>query len=349
MAHPAYAADPPARHLSAPQMFEVAARADRPGDQATTEAIYRALAHDPDLNIRSEARFRYAQLLERRKAYADAALLLRAILDEAPKAQPARLELAKVLALMGHEAAARRELRQAQAGGLPPQVDRLVNQFAAALRAAKPIGGSLEVGLAPSTNINRATRSTTLNSTLGPLDLSRDARAQTGIGLNLSGQAYGRLPLSTSLALTANVATQNILYRATEFDDSTFSGSIGARLTYGRSQITLTAGPSYRLYGTRPYSAALNTTLDWQRALGKRSQIELESDFASATYKTLTLQNGDIFTESIALDHAFSARFGGKLSVFGQRMTAADPGYATAMAGAGYRRFSADIAITRAF
>ncbi|MGG2319926.1 hypothetical protein, partial [Salmonella enterica] len=88
-------------------------------------------------------------------------------------AQPARLELAKVLAAMGREGAARRELRAAQAGGLPPDVARAVNQFAAALRSTRPFGGSVELGFSPSTNVNRATSSPTLNSVLGPLDLSR--------------------------------------------------------------------------------------------------------------------------------------------------------------------------------
>lgn len=52
------------------------------------------------------------------------------------------------------------------------------------------------------------------------------------------------------------------------------------------------------------------------------------------TYRTNALQNGDVFSETLSLSHGFGPRLGGKLSLFGQRVTAADPGYATLMEGA---------------
>jgi len=114
---------------SAPQVFDLATKAQNANDTATAITLYRALEHDPDVDVRCEARFRHGQLLESQKLYADAAVLFRAVLDEKPDATRVRLELAKVLALSGRENAARRELRAAQAGGLPPDVARLVNQF----------------------------------------------------------------------------------------------------------------------------------------------------------------------------------------------------------------------------
>jgi hypothetical protein len=312
----------------------MAGRALVAGDTKAAITIYRALEHDPDSDIRCEARFRHAQVLEGSKSWAEAALLLRAILDEKPRAQPARLELAKVLAAMGRDSEARRELRAAQADGLPPQVALAVNQFAAALRATKPFGGSFELGLSPASNINRATSSPTLNSVLGPLDLSPDAQAKSGIGLNVGGQGYLQVPISPKVTLTARLSTQNTLYQVSEFNDSTFAGDAGAVLTLGRSRIRLGVGPSYRLYGAHPFTIAVNTTVDWLHPLGKRAQIDLESDFSKVTYKTNALQDGDVFGETLSVERAFSARAGAKLSVFGQRTTAADPGYATANGGA---------------
>lgn len=330
----AHAQTAPAVHVKATDLFAMAGRAVAAGDPATATTIYRALEHDPDSDIRCEARFRHAQLLERSSAWTEAALLLRAILDEKPRAQPARLELAKVLAAMGHEGEARRELRAAQAGGLPPQVAQAVNQFAAALRATKPFGGSFEMGLSPSSNVNRATSSPTLNSVLGPLDLSRDAQAQSGVGLDIGGLAGVQMPVSRKLALTARLSTQNLLYRHSEFDDSTFAGDAGTVLTLGRSRVRLSAGPSYRLYGTHPYTVAINVSADWLHPLGKRGQIDLESDFSEVTYKTNRLQDGEVFGETLSLERAFSAQSGARLSLFGQRTTAADPGYALANGGA---------------
>jgi hypothetical protein len=330
---PAVAQTPPPVHYKAADLFAMAGRALVAGDTKTATTIYRALEHDPDSDIRCEARFRHAQVLEQSKSWTEAALLLRAILDEKPKAQPARLELAKVLAAMGHEGEARRELRAAQAGGLPPQVAQAVNQFAAALRAAKPFGGTFELGLSPSNNINRATSSPTLNSVLGPLDLSPDAQAQSGIGLNIGGQGYVQVPVSAKVALTARLSTQNTLYRISEFNDSTFAGDAGAVLSLGRSRIRLSVGPSYRLYGAHPFTIAVNASADWLHPLGKRSQIDLESDLSKVTYKTNALQDGDVFAETASIEHAFSARTGAKLSLFAQRTTAADPGYASVNGG----------------
>ena len=164
------------QQYTAAQMFEVANKALAANQTPAAEAIFRALEQDPAIDIRSEARFRHGQLLESLKRYPEAATLFRALLAEQPKAQRVRLELAQ----MGHGTAARHELRLARSGSLPPQVAQMVNQFAAALRSSSPYGGSLELGIAPTDNINRATGSTTLNSIFGPLDLSADARARAG-------------------------------------------------------------------------------------------------------------------------------------------------------------------------
>ena len=319
---------------SAPQVFDLATRAQNANDTATAITLYRALEHDPSVDVRCEARFRHGQLLEAQKQYADAAVLFRAVLDEKPDATRVRLELAKVLALSGRQNAARRELRAAQAGGLPPDVARLVNQFQAALRSAKPFGGSLELGFAPSTNINRATSATTLNTVIAPLDLSADARAQSGVGLNIGGQVYAQIPLSRTVRVTARVLTQNAVYRASQFDDSNVSGELGVALDRGKSRWRLTAGPSYRLFGQHPYASAFNTTLNWQRPLGTRSQIEAQGDFSVTRFETNPLQNGHTYGGSLSIEHAMSARFGGKLTLLGQRQTADDPGYATLSGGA---------------
>ena len=49
-------------------------------------------------------------------------------------------------AMLGRLGAAEREIRAAQATGqLPPDVERAVRFYAAALAAAKPLGGSIEL------------------------------------------------------------------------------------------------------------------------------------------------------------------------------------------------------------
>src|SRR5581483_8677364 len=185
--------------LSAVQLFDAAERAKQAGRTADALALYEALTRDPDPEIRAEARFRRGMLLADLHRYREAAESFRALLDEKPNAARVRLELARVLALMGDVSGARRSIRQAQAAGLPPDVALVVNQYANALRSPKLLGGSFGLALAPDTNINRATASRTLDTIIAPLTLSSDARAHSGIGLELGGQAYARIPLNRHL------------------------------------------------------------------------------------------------------------------------------------------------------
>ena len=320
--------------FTAAQMFELAINALAANNIPAAEAIYGALERDPSLDVRCEARFRHGQLLENLNRYPEAAALYRAILAERPSAQRVRLQLAQLLARTGHGTAARRELRLARSGTLPPQVAQMVNQFAAALRSTSPYGGSLELGIAPTDNINRATGATTLNSIFGPLDLSSDARARAGVAWNIAGQAFVHDTLSARVQLLAQVSTQNQFTLNPEFDDDILAGDLGANIALGASRLRITGGVSYRLYSTRHYTLSANASLNWSRPLTPRTQIELQSDFSAVTYKTNALQNGNVFSETLSLSHSFSPRLGGKVSLFGQRATAADPGYATAMEGA---------------
>ena len=191
--------------LDVAELFAFADNARDSGDYDAAETAYRALATNPELELRTEARFRLALMLEQQKRLTDAAVLLRQILDEKPDAARVRLELARMLALMGDLPGAARELRQAQATGLPPEVARLVNIYTSALRSQKPFGASVEIALAPDSNINRATESTTLDTIIAQFDLSEDAQAKSGIGLSLKGQAYARAGIDKRSSLSSTI------------------------------------------------------------------------------------------------------------------------------------------------
>ena len=90
------------------------------GQTVEAETLYRALSHDPDIEVRTEARFRLALLLEQQKRYTDAAVELRVILDANPDAARVRLELARLLAQFGEELAVMKELRRTAISTAPP-------------------------------------------------------------------------------------------------------------------------------------------------------------------------------------------------------------------------------------
>ena len=188
--------------LTPAQLFDFAEQAKARADFVTAETAYRALATNPDIEIRTEARFRLALMLaDQLHRPADAAIELRKILDEKPKAARVRLELARMDAQLGRPGAAARELRAAQAAGLPPEVQQLVRFYASAFEDQKPLGYSLGLAIAPDTNINRATKADTLGTIIGDFTLDENAKAQSGVGLALQGQVYGRLGIDPKTRL----------------------------------------------------------------------------------------------------------------------------------------------------
>jgi hypothetical protein len=320
--------------LSAAEVMAIAERAEAAGDKAVAKAAYAALAADPDVDIRSEARFRHGRLLASEKDYAGAALLYRQILDERPEAGRVRLELGAVLALMGNAGAARRELRQAEAGGLPPEVTLAVRQFANALRAYKPYGGSISVALAPDSNINRATDSQTLDTVIAPLTLSEDAQAQSGVGLRLGGQFYLQLPLGERLRLQARLSSQAELYRASRFNDISASAAIGLEWLQGRNRLRPAVAQTVRYYGGDPYARTRSASLNWLRPLGGRAQLDSTATIGRANYRLNDLQDGWLYDLAAAYERAFDSRSGGSVAASLFRQTARDPGYSTTAGGA---------------
>lgn len=320
--------------LSATDVFVAAEQAKAAGQAAEALALYDALTHDPDAEIRAEARFRKGMLLADGKHYTEAAVAFRALLDEKPGAARVRLELARVLAALGDERGARRSLQQAQAAGLPPDVALVVDQFANALRSTRKIGGSFEAAFAPDSNVNRATSARTLDTIIAPLTLSDDARAKSGIGIKLAGQGYARIPLSSTLAVLPRLSARGNFYRAGEFNDVSGSALIGLEWQGKRDRVTPSIGPTWRWYGGKPYASTQALTIDWLHAASRRSQITVSASASRSRYSLNTLQDGGLFNLGMTIEHATSARGGIGVSASATRQTARDPGYATMSEGA---------------
>ena len=325
---------PSATDLTAAQVFELADQARARHDFATAEVAYRALTRDRDPEIRTEARFRLGMMLaDDLKHYADAALEFRRILDDKPEAARVRLELARMQAMLGDMGAARKELRAAQATGLPPAVEQLVRFYSRALNARKPAGGSVEISLAPDSNINRATRSDTLDTVIGNFTLDKEAQAKSGVGLNLQGQGYLRLGVQSGTDLLVRASGSAMLYRDADFNDITVGIQAGPQFSWGDNRLNLSFGPSWRWYGRDPYSETIGGNVSWQRTTSKRSQVRLEGGVSHVSNKRNPLQTADDFTLSAGVDRAFSGRLGGGVQLFGVREVAHDPGYSLASGG----------------
>jgi hypothetical protein len=315
-------------------LFDIALRAEQAGKMDVAERAYEALAHDPDVEVRTEARFRHAMLLKLIHRDREAAVLLRAILDDKPDAARVRLELGAALARLGYVKAARRELRNAEASGLPKEIALIVDQYSLALRSLRPFGGSLEIGLAPDTNINRATRSQTLDTVIAPFQLSDDARAKSGVGLNICAQIFARHWLNPRIALEARLSSHSSFYRENQFDDLLYGGQLGMELRLGKNAIAPTFGRNWRRFGQKAYSITDTAAVDWQRSVGRTGLTDVRLSTGRADYRVNDLQDGRIHSADLSFERSLSGTFGGAVTLSGQRQTARDAAYAAWSGGA---------------
>lgn len=320
--------------LSPEELFAFADRARDAGDFASAESAYRALATNPDPDLRNEARFRLALMLaDKMHKVRQGAELLREILDEKPSTARVRVELARMQAELGNRGAAQRELRSAEAIGLPPEVERMVRFFAASLNARKPYGASFEVALAPDSNVNRATRSETLGTIIGDFTLSEDARAQSGVGVATQGQLWGRLGLLRNVDMLVRASGNGNFYRRGEFDDNAVALQAGPQIVSGADQLSLSALTSWRWYGRKPYTFSWGANGTLQHPLDKRTGLRLEGSVVRSEDKLNDLRDATRYALAATVERAFSARVGGGLTASGERDDARDAGYSTLSGG----------------
>lgn len=330
---PALAAQPaaaPARLVLEPAaMLVVADRLEAGGRSKDAELVLRALLSDPDAELRAEARYRLAQLLRRNGAPRAAAVELRRLADDKPGAVNVRLALAQLLADLGDEDSARRELRALGAARLTGDTALLVDRFAAALRASKPWAASLEIAVAPDSNINRATRSDVLGTVIGDFRIDEDGQARSGVGLAVKAQAQRRFALGEDGGFVVRAGGRADLYRAGEFNDLAADLSAGPQLRLGRGQVELGAGLTQRWFGRRPFLRAARIAASFAAPLDARTRLRLDGTAASIDNMRNDLQDGRAFSAQASLERALSPTTAVAVSLGGERYGASDAGYST--------------------
>ena len=322
------------RNLTPAELFSLANDARKRRQFDVAEKVYRALAEHPQIDLRTEARFRLALMLADDVARpVDAAVLLRMILDEQPDASRVRIELARIQVMLGNYEAAGRELRAAQAAGVPAEVDRLLRFYTLALESRKPFGANLEVGFAPDTNINRATSSDTLSTIIGDFDLSENARATSGIGVFARGQAYYRQRVGSQLDMLYRLNGQARVYEDGAFNDYALSVQAGPQMKSGADEITLSALASQRWFGGEPYLTSYGVSINYRHPMDPRTRLTADLTGNVANDRKNDLRDSDRLGLALGVDRAFSARSGGGLRVSADRQMARDPGYSHASEG----------------
>lgn len=329
-ATPAPSTQPRTLRLTTAEMFRLAETASVNGDRQTVSAIYAALEENSDSDVRAEARFRRARQFIQQNRHQDAAVLLRRILDEKPEAIGVRLELANLLHLLGKSDAALRELRAAQAAGLPAAVARVVDRYSEAVRAARPMGASFEIAVATDSNFNHATRSDTLGTIFGDFDIGQDSKAKSGLGLSVRGQAYRRISLGNSdHNLLVRASGSADVYGKSSFNDIAADLAGGPEFRIGRNRINLELGATQRWFGQKSFMRSGRLAATWTRPLGSRTQLRINGSGALVDNQFNDLQDGQAYSAQLCVERALSATTGVAIHLGGDRQSLKDPGYST--------------------
>ena len=309
------------------QLLQIAEDFARHGQGAQAERLFELLSNDPSPDIHNKARFRLAEMMLAEGKYAKAALLLRRILDENPKATRVRLELAAVLNKMGDPDGSLRQLRALRTGDLPPNVARFVDRLAASLQASKPLGFHLELAIAPDTNINRATSSDTLGTVLG--DFTINQKVKSGVGVAARGLVQARLHMSQKLQLVVRATSDASIYRDSDFNDITVDLAAGPEIRLGKNRLTAEIGASQQWYGMKSYQRTGHLAGSITRPLGPVSQLRLDVAGRLTSNSFNHLQDGTGIGARLDYERAFSPEILLSVSAGADRFKAKSDAYST--------------------
>ena len=300
------AGQPNCQQLSAAQLFAAADELAGKGDLAGAAQLLEALTQDPHPELRAEAKFRLAAVREKLGDLKGAARALRELLAEQPNANPARLELARILSRLGQAEEAKRQVAAAEIWGLPPEVEQNVRRFASTLRATKRRGLTLEATVGPDSNVNRSTSSLFIDTIIAPFELDPDARRQSALGFTGSLRGYSRdriggITLLTDAGLRADLSTKP------RFNDVQLALDSGPEFLLGKMQVRPAALYERRWFGGDLFSSGVGGQLELLAPLGAKAQISLTGSYLHQDVAKNSGQDGWRTALGIDLTRALNA------------------------------------------
>ncbi|NJM50521.1 MAG: DUF560 domain-containing protein [Sphingomonadales bacterium] len=309
--------------LTAPQMLAAAEKMIQDRDFINARPIVEALSLAPDYQF--QHRFLKGFMAVETGDLDGAEKMFRKILDDDPKQTRVRLELARVMMLKGKEGSANYHFRLAQQDkDLPEEIKQTVRGIRGILRNQRSWNLSLDLGIAPDTNINSATSAETVNINFGPiqfpLTLDDNARQQSGIGQTAGLSAGLRLRANDNLALLIDGDARMVNYKGKIADDIQTQFAIGPELRIGdSSSLSLQALGEQRWRGGNRASTDFGARIGFQKALdeGQRLGFALDGRHSDSGYSDIYSgwQVGSNLTYERVIGRAFIA----SASLFGRK------------------------------
>ena len=205
--------------------------------------------------------------------YRNAEASFRRILDRDPGLLRVRLELARTLFMERQDEQADYHFRLAAAAHPAAQVSRNIVRFREAIRARRAWRFNFDVGFAPDSNINSATDKESVDIYGLPFTLDPSARARSGTGTFVGGDASVRLNRFGRVPIYLGVYGRWLRYRDHDFDDAYAGAEAGPEFELAGGQLRATATGLARWYGRRPLVSSVGAHLDYEKLIGDKWTI----------------------------------------------------------------------------
>ncbi len=249
----------------------------------------------------------------------------REILVDHPEQTRVRLELARVMLLMGKQASADYNFRLAEHDSdLPPGIAQTIRTARGILRDQRKWHFNVDIGLAPDTNINGATSAQSININYGPFQLpsklSEQARQKSGIGVTGGISAGLRLKMSEKLSLLIDSDTHIVNYKGTFADDLDTQLAVGPEIRISKTaSLSIQAVGDQRWVGWKSAKRDLGLQLGLQKVLDVGQRIGVSIDARKTWSQFVDAYSGNVFGGNATYERIIGRSFIASASVFGRR------------------------------
>ena len=262
------------------------------GNYAMAARILAAVLRDDPSS--TEALFLMGEMSSRQGKFADAIPYYRKIIVDHPSLVRVRLDLARALFETGADDSAEYNFHLALAeGDLPHTVIDNVERYLAIIRSRRHFVYSVNFGIAPDTNLNKATAADHVTLFGLPFALSPDARKQSGVGVTGTVAGEYRADLTSDTRWRTGALLYGLKYpSASEFDDSQARGSMGPQWFFKNGDISVLGVAQKRWYGEKAYSTGVGGRLEGQHWLTKQFLYSGYFEGVSSSYDTQPFLDG---------------------------------------------------------
>ncbi|MEO7787712.1 MAG: surface lipoprotein assembly modifier [Sphingomicrobium sp.] len=272
-----------------------------------------------------EALFLAGMLALRQDRLKDAIYSFRKALDLQPKATRIRLELARALYRARRDEESDYHFRLAIADHPPAPVLATIVRFRESLRARRAWRFNLNFAIAPDSNINAASNTSRIDVLGIPFRLDPSARARSGVGWIVAGDASLRLRRDSRLPIFLAAYGRSVRYRDARFNDTYVGGEAGPEVALSGGRLRLGITGVRRWFGGHPLLTSVGGRLHFDKIVAGKLGVEASLAARHFNYARRTDFDGWEYEATGAVNRAFSSTALGYASITTQRTVDKSP------------------------